>query len=144
MSTADHAAAVERLSCRAFPPRDGRDGTVVSGPCHHWAQLSADRCAGGAGERWDELTDQYEAERGALVDRLAGQWGAPEPLSLWSLLERARRGEEIPEPWHSLSLTEPCVDLWRVGGRWAAVAVLRWRAEQEVHLVAVVTETDPP
>lgn len=144
MSTVDHAAAVERLSARAFPPRDGRDGAVVSGPHHHWAQLAADRCATGAAGRWDELTDQYEAERDALVGVLTDRWGAAQPVGLWSLLERARRGEDIPEPWHTLSLTEPCADLWRRAGRWTAVAVLRWRAEQEVQLVAVVTETDPP
>ena len=60
---------------------------------------------------------------------------------------RLRTGaEEIPEPWAGLSLRVGDVYLWRIEeeGRWAALGVADLDPDDEIQLLLVVTETDPP
>jgi hypothetical protein len=54
--------------------------------------------------------------------------------------------EEIPEPWAQLSHLVRDVYLWKVQehGRWVALGVADRDAADEIQLLLVVTETDPP
>jgi hypothetical protein len=59
---------------------------------------------------------------------------------------RLSRGEEIPEPWATLSLLTDELDVWQVAGagRWVALGVADRDRADEIRLLAVVTEIPPP
>ncbi|MFE4590420.1 hypothetical protein [Streptomyces laurentii] len=143
--TAQHLAALDALAARAFPDRDERSGFRDSGPGYHVAALATSE------DFWEDdgtrrliVEDQYEAERDGLATLLEVRWGAPRILSLWPVLERSMDGEDIPEPWSSLSCHVPHLRLWRAGERWIALGVSQWDKELPFQLVAVVTTVDPP
>ncbi|MGW7272798.1 hypothetical protein ACWGH5_19985 [Streptomyces sp. NPDC054864] len=156
MSTAEHLAAIDLLRSREFPAERGRSSWGVGGPGYHIAELltSGDFWEDD-GTRWEETSDQFDAERDGLTVLLAERWGAPQMFSLASLFERAQGGvhafegaadaaEEIPEPWGSLSCSVPDLHLWRVDERWIALGVSQWDKELPFQLLAVITEIDPP
>jgi hypothetical protein len=62
------------------------------------------------------------------------------------VLDRTVRGEDLAEPWASLSGHVPDVHLWRSDetGRWIALGVSQWGDELPFQLLAVVTDTGPP
>ncbi|GGT94763.1 MULTISPECIES: hypothetical protein [Streptomyces] len=145
MTTARHLAAIDLLRSRAFPEAPGRTELGESGPGFHIAELAtSEEFWEDDGTRWLEVADQYEAERVALSVLLAARWGPPRIMGLWSLLERGMAGEDIPEPWSSLSGQAPDLHLWRVEGRWTALGVSNWDKELPFQLLAVVTTVDPP
>ncbi|GAA2285225.1 hypothetical protein GCM10010145_55520 [Streptomyces ruber] len=147
MDIAQHLATIDRLCSAAFPAEHGRSDTGSAGPGYHIAEL---RTSAGFweddGTERAETEAQYEAERDALSERLAGRWGAPHVFSLWSVLARSMEGEEISEPWAVLASHVPDVHAWREGGRgrWVALGVSQWDKELPFQLLAVITETDPP
>ncbi|MFE6158317.1 hypothetical protein ACFQ7F_05275 [Streptomyces sp. NPDC056486] len=154
MSTAQHLAAIDLLRSREFPAEHGWSNGGVGGPGYHIAELltSGDFWEDD-GTEWEATEEQYEAERDGLTVLLAERWGAPQIFSLASLFERSSgdeyggesdAGEDIPEPWGSLSSSVPDLHLWRVDGRWIALGVSQWDRELPFQLLAVVTETDPP
>ncbi|MER5258826.1 MULTISPECIES: hypothetical protein [unclassified Streptomyces] len=151
MSSAEHLATIDLLRSRGFPAERGRSPSGVGGPGYHIAELltSGDFWEDD-GTRWEATSDQYDAERDGLTVLLAERWGAPQMFSLASVFERAQGdgyddvGEEIPEPWSSLSSSVPDLHLWRVDGRWIALGVSQWDKELPFQLLAVVTEIDPP
>ncbi|MFC8126849.1 hypothetical protein [Streptomyces sp. NPDC057302] len=160
MSTAQHLAAIDLLRSREFPVEHGRSSCGTGGPGYHIAELltSADFWEDD-GTRWEATADQYDAERDGLTVLLAQRWGDPQIFSLASLFARSSgdeydsggsedgggsSGEEIPEPWGSLSASVPDLHLWRVDGRWIALGVSQWDKELPFQLLAVVTEIDPP
>lgn len=162
MSTAEHLAAIDLLRSRDFPAEHGRSPSGVGGPGYHIAELltSGDFWEDD-GTQWEATADQYDAERDGLSVLLAERWGAPQIFSLASLFERAQgddfgdgdgglgdgdddSGEDIPEPWGSLSSSVPDLHLWQVDGRWIALGVSQWDKELPFQLLAVVTEIDPP
>ncbi|UQT60014.1 hypothetical protein M4V62_35920 [Streptomyces durmitorensis] len=161
MSTAQHLAAIDLLRSREFPAEHGRSPCGTGGPGYHIAELltSGDFWEDD-GTQWEATADQYEAERDGLTVLLAERWGAPQMFSLASLFERTLSdgddegdsdseskegaGEDIPEPWGSLSSSVPDLHLWRVDGRWIALGVSQWDKELPFQLLAVVTEIDPP
>ncbi|WP_236238945.1 hypothetical protein [Streptomyces sp. CC228A] len=144
MTTARHLATVDALRLRPFPGQRGRSDVGESGPGYHIAELATSEDFWEDASRWEQVAEQYEAERDALSALLAARWGAPQVFSLWSVFQRAMEGEEVPEPWAALSNHVPDLHLWRVEGRWAALGVSQWDAELPFQLLAVVTETDPP
>jgi hypothetical protein len=89
--------------------------------------------------------DQYEKDRDAVYELLASRWGDTPPYNLRTVLLRTEQ-EEIPRPWAELSERASVAYLWEVEGtgRWVAVAVTDRDVSQEVQLLALVTETDPP
>ena len=147
MSTAQYLARIELLCTREFPV--ARDGAWPGrgGPGYHLAELGAEHTPG---EDDDPATrasalDQYEAERHGLTALLTERWGAPDRMGLGGVLLRAmERGEDIPEPWASLSARVPDVDLWHTAGRWVALGVARLDPSQPPRLLAAVTTVDPP
>ena len=89
--------------------------------------------------------ERFRAEREILAGRLTRRWGVPHYVGLQTV--RLRTGaEEIPEPWAGLSLRVGDVYLWRIEeeGRWAALGVADLDPDDEIQLLLVVTETDPP
>ncbi|WP_329535161.1 hypothetical protein OG568_41010 [Streptomyces sp. NBC_01450] len=140
-------ATIDLLCARDFPAEHGRTDVGTGGPGYHIAELQT------SGDFWeDDGTDreeteaQYECDRDGLGERLTGRWGAPDVISLKSTFERAQDGEDIPEPWASLSSHVPNVQLWRPPetARWIALGVSQWDKELPFQLLATVTEIAPP
>ncbi|MFF1694998.1 hypothetical protein ACFVXC_15405 [Streptomyces sp. NPDC058257] len=168
MSTAQHLAAIDLLRSREFPAEHGRSHGGLGGPGYHIAELlTSDGFWEDDGTEWEATEEQYEAERDGLTVLLAERWGPPRIFSLASLFERSMgggydgetegegegegedegegvSGEDIPEPWGSLSASVPDLHLWRADGRWIALGVSQPDRELPFQLLAVVTATDPP
>ncbi|MFF8831567.1 hypothetical protein [Streptomyces sp. NPDC015131] len=145
MTTARHLATIDRLRTLPFPARPGRTDAGSGGAGHHLAELAtSEDFWEDDGTRREAAEEQYEAERDALAVVLTARWGEPQMFSLWSLFERGARGEELPEPWGTLSQSVPDVHLWRVEERWIALGVSQWDGELPFQLLAVITEVDPP
>ncbi|PRH76184.1 hypothetical protein C6N75_27035, partial [Streptomyces solincola] len=109
------------------------------GPGYHLAELRTE-------ERVvpDEEQEQCAAERDAVAVVLGLRWGPPQTFSLWSLTARAADGEEVPEPWATLSRRVDDIDLWRRDGRWVAIGVTRAQGDDPRRLLVAVTAVDPP
>ncbi|GAA3292381.1 hypothetical protein GCM10020295_11540 [Streptomyces cinereospinus] len=62
-----------------------------------------------------------------------------------TLRVRGERGEEIPEPWASVSAVADDVYVWEAAGtgRWVALGVTGGDETAPAGLLAVVTEVDP-
>ncbi|MFF8289191.1 hypothetical protein ACF068_08220 [Streptomyces sp. NPDC016309] len=145
MTTARHLTAIDRLRSLPFPGESGRTDGARSGVGFHIGELAtSEDFWEDDGTRREAVEDQYEAERDALAALLTARWGAPQVFSLWSLWDRAMSGEEIPEPWVTLSQSVPDVQLWRADGRWIALGVSQWDDELPFQLLAAVTDVDPP
>ena len=148
MSTARHLARIDLLCAREFPAEHGGSAAPgPGGPGYHLAELSA---SGGL-EQGDghfpraAVEEQYEAERDGLTALLTLRWGEPWIFGLGGVLLRALEcGEEIPEPWASLSARVPDVHAWQTAGRWVALGVARLDPARPPRLLAVVTGIDPP
>ncbi|MFJ7959051.1 hypothetical protein ACIQ62_22485 [Streptomyces sp. NPDC096319] len=145
MTTAGHLATIDLLRTRPFPARPERSGPVDSGPGFHVGELATSE------DFWEDdgtrrflVEEQYEAEREGLAALLTARWGPPREVSLWSVLERSMDGEEMPEPWSTLSCHTPDVWLWRAEGRWTGLGVSQWDKELPFQLLAVITDVDPP
>ncbi|MGW2561515.1 hypothetical protein ACWCXB_20110 [Streptomyces sp. NPDC001514] len=145
MTIARHLATIDLLRARPFPAEPGRSDVGDSGPGFHMAELSRSEDFWEDRSRWEIVEEQYEAEREALALLLSERWGEAQVFGLGSLLARSiEDGEEIPEPWGTLSNSVPDVHLWRVDGRWVVLGVSQQDPELPFQLLAVVTETDPP
>jgi hypothetical protein len=143
-----HSLATIGLLCtRDFPAEHGRTDVGTGGPGYHIAELQT------SGDFWEDdgteregTETQYEIDREVLGERLIERWSTPQVISLESAFERSQDGEDIPEPWASLSAHVPDVHLWKSPetGRWIALGVSQWDKELPFQLLAVVTEMDPP
>jgi hypothetical protein len=140
-------ATIDLLCTRDFPAEHGRTDVGTGGPGYHTAELQT------SGDFWEddgtereETEAQYEFDRDGLGARLIERWGAPDAISLASAFERSQDGEDISEPWASLSAHVPDVQLWKhpETGRWIALGVSQWDKELPFQLLAVITEMDPP
>ncbi|MGI5373744.1 hypothetical protein ACQEV2_05700 [Streptomyces sp. CA-251387] len=142
MNIARHLALIDELCFRPFPAEHGPSDVGDGGPGHHVVVL--ERSQGDCGAR-AATVEQYEKYRDALYELLALRWGETDPYNLQSVLLRTAR-EEIPEPWASLSARARVAHLWEAQGtgRWVAVAVADQDEADDVQLLAVVTEIDPP
>ncbi|MEV0641490.1 hypothetical protein AB0I77_42520 [Streptomyces sp. NPDC050619] len=92
-----------------------------------------------------------EAELHALKEDISlmlnARWGEQHPLWwMGTIVVRIDRGEVIAEPWATVSTLVDELHLWQPEGkgRWIAIGVADRDVDDEVHLLAVVTETDPP
>ncbi|WP_460063074.1 hypothetical protein [Streptomyces sp. YKOK-I1] len=88
---------------------------------------------------------RFHEEREDLAGELTRRWGEPEHLGLQTVRLRTAT-EEIPEPWAELSLRVADVYLWQAAdhGRWIALGVADLDPDDEIELLLVATETDPP
>ncbi|GGL87613.1 hypothetical protein GCM10010129_34310 [Streptomyces fumigatiscleroticus] len=146
MNIARHLALIDELCFRPFPAEHGPSDTGRAEGGHHLAVLqSSHGLREGDPAQRAVTVDQYAEERDALYERLAARWGETAPWNLQTVLLRSAE-EEIPEPWATLSVRARVAHLWEAEGtgRWVAVAVADRDGTDEVQLLAVVTETDPP
>lgn len=147
MTLAQQLATIDELCSRPFPTEHGRSDVGTAGPGFHMAELAtSDDFWEDDGTEREETAVQYEADRDGLSERLTDRWGVPQKFPLWSIQERAMGGEDIPEPWGSLSSHVQDVHSWRYEetGRWVVLGVSQWDKELPFQLLAVVTEIDPP
>ncbi|GGU45604.1 hypothetical protein [Streptomyces lavendofoliae] len=145
MTTARHLATIDQLRSRPYPRESGETAPGRGGAGYHLVELAtSEDFWDDDGTRRESVEDQYEAERDALASLLTVRWGAPQVFSLWSVSDRVMSGEEIPDPWDTLSRSVPDVHLWRVDGHWIALGVSQWDKELPFQLVAAVTRIDPP
>lgn len=147
MDIAHSLATIDLLCTRDYPAEHGRTDVGAGGPGYLVValQTSGDFWEDDAAAREDTET-QYEFDRDGLGERLTERWGAPQIFSLYSVFERSTGGEEMAEPWASLSSHVPDVHLWTSAetGRWVALGVSQWDQELPFQLLAVVTDIDPP
>ncbi|MFB7593267.1 hypothetical protein [Streptomyces sp. NPDC056160] len=147
MDIAKALAVIDRLCSEGFPAEPARTDVGAAGPGFLMAELeTSEDFWEDDGTRWQETADQFVCDQDGLAERLTERWGRPQAVSLYSVFERATRGEETAEPWVSLSGHVPDVQLWRAPGtgRWIALGVSQWDEELPFQLLAVVTDTDPP
>lgn len=147
MTTAQHLATIDLLHTRDFPAEYGRSDVGPAGPGYHIAELAtSDGFWEDDGTGREETETQYELDRDGLSERLTSRWGRPDVFSLAGVFERSMDGEDIPEPWGTLSSHVPDIHLWRTDAqdRWIALGVSQWDTELPFQLLAVVTEVDPP
>ncbi|MFJ8537929.1 hypothetical protein [Streptomyces sp. NPDC093591] len=142
MDIARHFALIDELCLRPFPAEHGPSDVGDEGPGYHVVVLEGSQ--GDCGMR-AATVEQYEKYRDALYELLAPRWGDTDPLNLQTTSLRTER-EEIPEPWASLSARARVAHVWEAEGtgRWVAVAVADRDEADDVQLLAVVTEIDPP
>ncbi|GGY31468.1 hypothetical protein [Streptomyces djakartensis] len=143
MHIAQHIALVDELCFRPFPAEHGPSDVGASGPGYHVAVLESAADSDPAARA--VTTDQFEKGRDAVYELLASRWGDTDPYNLHTVQLRAER-EEVPRPWAELSAWAAVAYVWRVGGtgRWVALAVADRDPADDVRLLAVITETDPP
>ncbi|ANP53531.1 hypothetical protein J2Z21_007647 [Streptomyces griseochromogenes] len=146
MDIAECLTLMDLLCAREFPAAPGGWEHGESGPGYHIAALRTSAAFWeDDGTEWEETAAQYEADRDGLVQRLTARWGQSQHISLRGVLDRALEGEDIEEPWASLSEHVPDVHLWQApaSGRWVALGVSHGHKELPFQLLGVVTETDP-
>ncbi|MEV7990818.1 hypothetical protein AB0O67_02560 [Streptomyces sp. NPDC086077] len=136
---------IDRLCSRPFPAEHGWSDVGRGGPGYfmaemaEWAAADPDR---GPGE---PTADDVEAFREGIAQRLDERWGERPPWAMLTLRVRAERGEEIPEPWASISTLAYDLRIWEAAGtgRWVALGVAQGDETAPARLLAVVTEVDP-
>lgn len=145
MDIAKWLSVVDQLCVREFPREHVRTDIGTDAPGYLIAELktSGDFYEDGGSER-EETEAQFEADRDGLGALLSERWGPVDEFSLNSVFERAMDGEDIDEPWRSLSNHVPDVHLWKCeSGRWIALGISQWDAELPFQLLAIATEVDP-
>lgn len=148
MDNAQHLAVIDQLCARAFPAQRGRTDVGTAGPGYFIAELMTSHGLreGDPGERAPTVAD-FHAVKDRVARELDERRGAhPPSLGMQGLRVRAGRGEDIPEPWGTVSVRVDELDLWDpdTSGRWIALGVADRDAHDEIQLLAVVTEIDPP
>lgn len=141
-----YLALADVLSSRGFPAQDSTSDVGEGGPGFHLAPLAAShglRVADPA-LRLAEV-ERFRDDMEALAGKLTERWGEPYRVGLQTVRLRTAH-EEIPEPWARLSLLVGDVHLWELPeqGRWAALGVADLDQDDEVRLLLLVTDTDPP
>ncbi|WP_330284301.1 hypothetical protein [Streptomyces sp. NBC_00588] len=145
MDIAKWLSVVDQLCVREFPREHVRTDVGTGGPGYLIAELqtSGDFYEDDGSGR-EETEAQYEADRDGLGALLTERWGAVDRFSLHSVFVRAMDGEDIDEPWRSLSNHVPDVHLWTCeSGRWIGLAISQWDAELPLQLLAIATDVDP-
>ncbi|BAC74786.1 hypothetical protein AQJ43_19385 [Streptomyces avermitilis] len=139
-------ATIDLLCARPFPAEHGRTDVGSGGPGYHIAELGTSD-GYGAEDCWDRAETAEECyERGEEVrDQLTGRWGPSDHIGLQTVQLRTET-EDIPEPWVHLSARVGDIHLWRTegNGRWIALGVADRDEADEIRLLVVVTEIDPP
>ncbi|MCF1594286.1 hypothetical protein [Streptomyces muensis] len=143
MNIARHIALVDELCFRPFAAAEhtSSDGEK-SGPGYHVVVLESSHGDGGTRA---ETVEQYEKYRDALDEQFSARWRETAPYNLQTLSLRTER-EKIPDPWASLSARARVACVWEAEGtgRWVAVVVADQDQADDVKLLGVVTEIDPP
>ncbi|MGW0767519.1 hypothetical protein [Streptomyces sp. NPDC002671] len=147
MDIAKHLVVIDLLCAREFPGEDCKSDMGTAGPGYSTAVLETSHGMRAA-QAWvrQRAAEDFHAYREAIAQRLNDRWGEQPPWGQLTVRVRMGRGEEIPEPWATLSLHTDELDVWRAeeAGRWVALGVADRDGADEIRLLATVTETDPP
>lgn len=94
----------------------------------------------------ERTADDVQAYLQGIAQRLNDRWAEQLPWGQLTVRERVGRGEEIPEPWATLALRTDVLNVWQAEdtGRWIALGVADRDDQDEIQLLAAVTEMDPP
>lgn len=128
MDLATDLALIDGLRTRPVPAEPGAH-------THHLAVLGP--------RAWESAEDCYAYEA-ALAERLTERWGEPSRWGTTTLVERAARGECIPEPWATLAASATDLRTWEADGRWITLTVLDVDPEETPRPYVAVTREDPP
>jgi hypothetical protein len=137
MDIAKHLATIDQLCAQEFPAERSRSARCTAGPGYFMVELETDQ----------ELTaDDFHAYRQGIAERLDDRLGEQLPWGQLTVRVSMERGEEIPEPWASLALRTDALNVWQEEdtGRWIALGVADRDDQDEIQLLATVTEIDPP
>ncbi|MFF3332604.1 hypothetical protein ACFYWX_24090 [Streptomyces sp. NPDC002888] len=136
MSPDQHFAGIDLLGTQAFPAQQRYITAELATSVGLTTQDPAERITA-AGRFHDDKEDAART--------LAEGWGEPGHIGLQTIRVRTAT-EEIPEPWARLSLTMGDVYLWELTayGRWAVLGVADLDPDDEIQLLLVVTDVDPP
>ncbi|MFF3788345.1 hypothetical protein [Streptomyces sp. NPDC001933] len=91
--------------------------------------------------------EELEADLTSLVTVLAGRWGSPTVVDLWTCLgldiPDCPDIEEAPEPLGSLCMLAGSMQMWQVSsaGRWLGLTIGQVDRELPFELLAAVGET---
>jgi hypothetical protein len=138
--------AIDVLCAREFPALRGGSDAGFGGPGFQVAALAASVGLGtGNGADRERTAEDFHAWKEAIAQRLDDRWGQAHRWGLLTVGVRRARGEEIPEPWATLSDLVDEVCLWEAGdtGRWVALGVAERDRTDEIRLLAAVTDRDP-
>ncbi|MFC3578163.1 hypothetical protein ACFOZ0_33890 [Streptomyces yaanensis] len=147
MTIEQHLATIDLLCARDFPEQRGGSDVGFGGPGFHVAELATSvGLRSGDGAARERTAEDFDAWKESIARRLDDRWGPGQRSGLLAVSVRGERGEEIPEPWAMLSdlVHELCVWQAEVTGRWVALGVAERDETDEIRLIAVVTDTDPP
>ncbi|MFJ4468659.1 hypothetical protein ACIP2X_14395 [Streptomyces sp. NPDC089424] len=136
---------IDRLCSRPFPAEHGWSDVGRGGPGYYVAETAGWEAPDPDCAHGERTTDDVEAFREGVAQRLDDRWGARPPWAMLTLRVRAGRGEEIPEPWASVSALADDLRIWEATGtgRWVALGVARGDGSTPARLLTVVTEVDP-
>ncbi|MBV7696513.1 hypothetical protein [Streptomyces sp. TRM70350] len=142
MNIAGCLDTIDRLCSRPFPAEHGWSDVGREGPGYYITELGAADPYCAHGER---TAEDVEAFREGIARRLNERWGANPLWGMLTLRVRGERGEEIPEPWASISALADDLYVWQATGtgRWVALGVADGDETDPARLLAVVTEVDP-
>ncbi|MFI6934242.1 hypothetical protein [Streptomyces sp. NPDC050287] len=147
MDSAKYVARIDSLCTGGLAAEHGGPDVLMAGAGYRIVSLEVSP-ASWTGDREGRLRTQEDFY--ALKDRISvlldARWGARRPWWMGTLVVRIDRGEPVPEPWATISTLVDELNLWQPTGtdRWLALGVLEGEMDDEVHLIALVTETDPP
>jgi hypothetical protein len=139
-------AVTDAVCARDFPAEHSRSDTGEAGPGYRVATLAtshglrvADASVRGA------VVERFHDDKEVLAGKLTERWGEPYHIGLQTIRLRTAT-EETPEPWSWLSFLVGDVFLWQAPehGRWTALGVADVDQRDEVRLLLVVTDIDPP
>ncbi|MGW1540633.1 hypothetical protein ACWCPM_10375 [Streptomyces sp. NPDC002309] len=136
---------IDRLCSRPFPSEHGRSDVCRGGPRYHLVELGEWGATDPGCAHGEHTADDVEAFREGIAQRLDERWGARPLWGMLTLRVRAERGEEIPEPWASVSVLADDLRIWEAAGtgRWIALGTAPGDGTAPARLLAVVTEVAP-
>ncbi|WP_371672969.1 hypothetical protein OG985_38230 [Streptomyces sp. NBC_00289] len=148
MDSAEYLATIDSLCALDLTAGHGESDAVVAGPGYRVVELMVSHGlpTGDASGRIPTAED-FHALKDHLAQRLNERWGEQQPpWGTVTLGVRLDRGEEIPEPWATVSVLVDELHLWHVehADRWVALGVADREENDEVRLLTVVTHVDPP
>lgn len=143
-----YLAAIDELCSRPFPAEHGMSDVGIAGPGYLIAELATSHglSTADAVERVRTAEDFHDVKE-IISEHLNGRWGRQQvPWSLLTIRVRIDRGEEIPEPYLTVSHDVDELNVWEVDGtgRWFALGVADRQQDEEIRLLGTVTETPQP
>ncbi|MGW2384749.1 hypothetical protein [Streptomyces sp. YU58] len=148
MDSVKHLARIDSLCSGDLAAEHGGPDVVLAGPGYCVVRLatSHETRTGDRAYRAEAVQDLHALKEHFTL-LLDDRWGRQQvPWGMGTLVVRVERGEVIPEPWASMTALVDELNLWQPHDtdRWVALGVADRDPGDEIHLLALVTETDPP